>query len=151
VRTKTAYDHAVPAGNGIMVGVLARLYHLTGKPAYHDRARALTTAFSGEIARNYFPLSTLLNNAELLLSTVQIVIVGERGTAETGALLAAIHGVCQPNRVLQIIAPGEGLPKGHPADGKGQTDGKATAYVCRGATCSLPLTDPEELARALGG
>ena len=151
VRTKTAYDHAVPAGNGTMAGVLARLYHLTGKPAYRDRARALTMAFSGEIARNYVPLSTLLNNAELLLSAVQIVIVGERGTAETGALLAAVHGICQPNRVLQVIAPGDELPKGHPAQGKGLAGGKATAYVCRGATCSLPLTDPGELARALGG
>ena len=134
-----------------MAGVLARLYHLTGKPAYRDRARALTMAFSGEIARNYVPLSTLLNNAELLLSAVQIVIVGERGTAETGALLAAVHGICQPNRVLQVIAPGDELPKGHPAQGKGLAGGKATAYVCRGATCSLPLTDPGELARALGG
>ena len=33
-RTKTAHDAATPAGNGTMVGVLARLHHLTGEAAY---------------------------------------------------------------------------------------------------------------------
>ena len=37
-RTKTAHDAATPAGNGTMVGVLARLHHLTGEAAYLERA-----------------------------------------------------------------------------------------------------------------
>jgi uncharacterized protein YyaL (SSP411 family) len=55
-----------------------------------------------------------------------------------------------PNRVLSVIAPGASLPDGHPAAGKEQTDGAATAYVCVGPTCSLPLTQPQALARAIG-
>ena len=54
-----------------------------------------------------------------------------------------------PNRVLSVIAPGESPPDGHPATGKGQIDGVATAYVCVGTVCSLPLTDPAALADAL--
>src|SRR3546814_2188427 len=38
VRTKTAYDSAVPSGNGVMLGVLARLHYLTGQAAYRERA-----------------------------------------------------------------------------------------------------------------
>jgi uncharacterized protein YyaL (SSP411 family) len=41
VRTKTAGDNATPSGNGTMLGVLARLWHLTGEAAYRDRADAL--------------------------------------------------------------------------------------------------------------
>jgi uncharacterized protein YyaL (SSP411 family) len=41
------------------------------------------------------------------------------------------------------------LPNGHPASGKGTVDGKPTAYVCRGETCSLPVTDGAALMRLL--
>ena len=43
-----------------------------------------------------------------------------------------------------------GLPEGHPAQGKGQIDGAATAYVCRNMACGLPLTDAAGLRAALG-
>jgi uncharacterized protein YyaL (SSP411 family) len=150
VRTKTAYDSAVPSGNGTMVDVLARLYFITGSYHYRKRAEALVAAFSGELARNFFPLATLLNGNEMLSRALQIVVVGKRDSEDTRALLRAVYGACLPNRILQVVRPGEWLPESHPAAGKDQVDGKATAYVCHGATCSLPLTEPEELSRALG-
>jgi len=149
VRTKTAYDSAVPSGNGIMLAVLARLHLLTGKQPYRERADALAAAFSGELARNAFPLASFLSSADLLLAADQVVIVGQRGNDATDALLRRVAAHCLPNRILQVIAPGEALPAGHPAAGKGQVDGRATAYLCRGMTCSLPMTDPGQLAAAL--
>jgi uncharacterized protein YyaL (SSP411 family) len=53
------------------------------------------------------------------------------------------------NTLIQRISPEDTLPDGHPATGKGQQDGKATAYICVGRTCSLPLTDVAALAEAL--
>jgi uncharacterized protein len=47
------------------------------------------------------------------------------------------------------LAPGEVLPEGHPARGKGLIDGRAAAYVCEGPVCSLPLTEPQALLGAL--
>jgi len=134
--------------------VLARLFYLTGKPAYRERADALAAAFSGELTRNVFPLARFLNSAELLASATQVVIVGRRGEPATDALLAAVTKLCLPNRVLQVIDPDEALPAGHPAAGKGQvsstgTTPVATAYVCHGPACSLPITDPDALAKAL--
>ncbi len=128
---------------------LARLYYLTGQSRYCDRAEALAVAFSGELARNPLSLSTFLNGCEVLQRALQIVLVGARDAADTQDLLRAVHGVCLPNRILQVVAPGEALPTAHPAAGKGQLDGRATAYVCRGMSCSLPLTDAQELATAL--
>ena len=151
VRAKSAHDHALPAGNGTMVGVLARLFYLTGKSAYRDKAQELIAAFSGELSGNAFALSAFLNNAEFLARAVQIVIVGVRDAPGTQAFLSAVNGACLPDRVLQTTEPGAALPEAHPAHGKGQAEGKATAYVCRGQTCSLPLTDPAELTVALAG
>jgi uncharacterized protein YyaL (SSP411 family) len=144
-RTKTANDAAVPAGNGTMVGVLARLYYLTGKTAYRERADAIVAAFSGEVQRNFFPLATLINGNETLQRALQLVIRGTRDDAATTALLRAAHGVSLPNKVLAVVAPGAALPEGHPAAGKDMVGGKATAYVCEGPICSLPITDAAAL------
>ncbi len=150
VRTKTANDNAVPSGNGTMTGVLAKLYYLTGKAVHRERAEAVIAAFSGELQRNFFPLSTLLNGSELLQSAVQVVIVGERNAEDTCALLYTIYSTYTPLILLNLVPPGFELPADHPACGKGQTDGRATVYICRGQTCSLPITDAAELGRALG-
>jgi uncharacterized protein YyaL (SSP411 family) len=151
VRNKTASDNPTPSGNGVMVEVLARLWLLTGKDAYRQAADAVVTAFSGELARNFFPLSTLLNASEFLFAPVQIVLVGDRSESQAAAMLQALTRVSVPTRVIQTVAPGDPLPDGHPARGKPQKDGTATVYVCRGQTCSLPITEPDALAVALGG
>jgi len=149
VRTKNAADNAVPSGNGALVGVLARLYYLTGEERYRARADAIIAAFSGELQRSFFSLATLLNSNELLQTGQQVVIIGAPAAADTRALVAAVHGRSLPNRILSIIAPGERLPANHPAAGKTQANGVATAYVCRGATCSLPITAAAGLGQAL--
>ena len=148
-RTKTAHDAATPAGNGTMVGVLARLYFLTGEAAYRARAEALVRAFSGELERNFASLATLVNGSELPRRAVQIVVLGARRSADTRALLDAVFATSLPNRVLSVHAPGAALPAGHPAAGKGLHEGRATAYVCVGPVCSLPLTEAARLRAAL--
>ena len=148
VRTKTAFDNATPAGNGVVAGVLARLYYLTGEAVYRDRAEAVIRAFAGEVQRNLFPLSTLFNSAELLQRAVQVVLLPGADAEATAPLLAALNRRSRPNMTLQVLGDGAALPEGHPAAGKNARDGKATAYVCRGMTCSLPITDPDELDTA---
>jgi uncharacterized protein YyaL (SSP411 family) len=148
-RSKTANDSAVPAGNGTMVGVLARLFYLAGKTEYRDKADAIIATFAGEVARNFFPLATLINANELLQRAVQIVIRGERDAADTAALTRAVHDVSLPTKILSVIGTGASLPDGHPAAGKTAVRGTATAYVCEGPTCSLPITDPAALSADL--
>jgi uncharacterized protein len=144
-RVKTAADAAVPSGNGTLVGVLTRLALLTGDDAYRRRAEAIVAAFSGELSRNFFPLATLINGAELAHQPVQIVLVGARDDAAFAELSRAVYRVSLPNRVVQVVTPGEALPEAHPAHGKGLVDGRPAAYVCEGPVCSLPLTEPQAL------
>ncbi|MGQ0674979.1 MAG: thioredoxin domain-containing protein [Rhodospirillales bacterium] len=149
VRTKNASDNAVPSGNGTMVGVLARLWCLTGEDAYRERAEAVVLLFSGQVMRNFFPLATLLNNSGLLREPLQVAVVGPHGDPATQALWHALHGVSLPDAAVCQVAPDAALPPGHPAHGKGMVEGKPAAYVCRGPVCSLPLTEPEALKTAL--
>ncbi len=148
-RAKTAADAAVPAGNGTLVGVLTRLAILTGDEAYRDQADAIIRAFAGEVARNFFPLATLINNTELAQKPVQIVLVGAADDPKLAALRRAVYSVSLPRQIVQVVAPGEALPAAHPAYGKPLVGGKATAYVCEGPVCSLPIVESQELIDAL--
>jgi len=149
VRAKNAHDNATPSGNGVLLGVLARLAYLTGKAAHRERAEALLAAFAGEVNRNFFPLATLLCGNELLRNALQVVVVGKRGEPDCEALLRAVTRLCLPDRVLQVVDSQQKLPETHPAAAKIQQNAGAIAYICRGQSCSLPIGDPDALTKEL--
>ena len=129
--------------------MLTRLAIVTGDETCRHCAEAIVETFSGELGHNFFPLATLLNNAELLAEPVQIVIVGEPADPACAALRRSVYGVSLPNRVVVSLKPGEDLPADHPAHGKGLVDGRPAAYVCIGPVCSLPVTEPAKLVAQL--
>lgn len=151
VRSRSATDNAVPAGNGVMVEVLARLALLTGNEVWRERAEQLVSTFASAVASQAPSHATLLTGFDLLLNADQIVIVGDRGDPDTRAMLDTVFSVSLPNRVLQVVPDGAALPAGHPASDKTRVGGHATAYICHGRTCSLPITDASALRDALNG
>jgi len=42
------------------------------------------------------------------------------------------------------------LPAGHPAQAKIAAGTGSAAFICVGETCSLPVTDPEQIAATVG-
>jgi uncharacterized protein YyaL (SSP411 family) len=146
VRGKHCHDNAVPAGNGVLVGVFARLWALTGEARWHDKALAQVAAFAGELESNFFPLMSLLNGYETLQGAVELVIVGDPSEPATEALRRAVYGKSLPDKVVRRLTPDASLPSGHPATGKGLVQGKAALYVCRNLSCEAPVTDPAALA-----
>ncbi len=149
VRAKTATDSATPSGNGIMVQVLARLHYLTGEDRYRERAEATVAAFCGTIERTFANMTSLLAGYETLIAADQIAILADRADPATQDLLSVIGRTALPNRILTVVPAGTSLPENHPAFGKVQIDGRPTAYVCRGQTCSLPVTDADALRAML--
>ncbi|MET4698626.1 uncharacterized protein YyaL (SSP411 family) [Constrictibacter sp. MBR-5] len=142
VRPKSTADNATPGGSGTMAEVEARLWLLTGEMAWAERAGRTIASVSGEIERNFYPLATLINAAELLESGLQIVIAGADGA---DAMLRTVWSLSLPNAVVTLSDDRAPLPANHPAAGKGAVGGRATAYVCEGPVCSLPLTEPDAL------
>ncbi|MCW5771403.1 MAG: thioredoxin domain-containing protein [Rhodospirillaceae bacterium] len=148
VRPKTAHDHATPSGNGILLHVFARLFHLTGKDEYRRRADALIAAFSGELERNALAMPVLMTGQMLLENAVQLVVSGAAEDSATRLLLRAAWRAAQPNLVCQRVSDPKALPEGHPAKSKAGS-GTPAAYVCRGPVCSLPIRDSETLQAEL--
>jgi len=146
-RTRSVADNATPAANGVLISVLTKLSLLTGKTDYLTRADELVRAFAGELNRNIFPLGSYLAGLETRLWPMQVVLIGSHET--TAALRRTVFGLALPTRIVSLIEDGASLPEGHPAAGKRAVEGKPTAYVCLGPTCSLPITEPRDLASVL--
>lgn len=148
-RTKSGSDNATPSGNGLLVFALTKLAWITGDQTYSDRAEEIVRTFAGEMDRNFFPYSNVIEGAQFLKEGLQIVLIGARVDPALAALYQAAVHAPRVERVILVIEPGADLPAGHPASGKGLVDGKPAAYVCRGPVCSLPLTAPEVLVEEL--
>ena len=80
---------------------------------------------------------------------MQIVLIGTAADPAIKTLRRVVLDRSLPDRILLVVEPGQDLPAGHPAAGKGQVDGHATAYVCVGPVCQAPVTDPTALADLL--
>ena len=146
LRPRSSTDEATPSANSVMATNLVRLWRLTGDDAYRADADAILTA--APIAENLFAATGMLSALDLRLGAVDLVLVAPPGT-DDAPLREAARAAWTPNVVFTAITDAGALPEAHPAFGKAAIDGKATAYVCRGETCSLPVTEPEALAAVL--
>jgi len=149
VRLKSVEETAAPSGNGVMVGVLARLHALTGEAGYRVRAEEILAAFADRLTRRGITAATALNNSEALHRLAQVVVAGPPEAPETAALRRVVHRTYLPDRLAIMPPPGATLPEAHPAAGKLPADGGAAAFVCVGATCFPPVREPSALREAL--
>lgn len=136
VRTRTVFDSATPSGVGVLTGVFARLFWITGEARFGDRAESAIAALGGEALNGSPSTAALLNAAELLNAGVQVTLIGDSG--DTRALRQAALSIAEPNLVFAL-----------PKAGQEALDGKPTAYVCHGPICLAPVTEPAALLRAL--
>jgi len=143
VRTKPISDNATPPGNGTLVEVFARLFHLTGKEVYRANADEIIQTFILPKPEHRFSQASLMTGYQTLVDPVSIVLLGGND------LLPDIFNASLPHRILTLLQEGDVLPTCHPAHGKTAIDGKPTAYICKNGTCGLPITDSKTLSEAL--
>jgi uncharacterized protein YyaL (SSP411 family) len=148
-RIRSVFDVSQPCANGILPGVLAKLFMTTLDPAYRDRCNALIDAFSGELGRAYISMTSYINSLEFVTTGLQIVVIGPVTNPKTHELLSAVMGRALPNKMLMRLDPEQPLPEGHPAFGKTMDGGRPTAYICQRNSCSTPITNPVTLSQAL--
>jgi uncharacterized protein YyaL (SSP411 family)/aryl-alcohol dehydrogenase-like predicted oxidoreductase len=153
-RTREGHDGAIPNANAVAARVLARLGFHFGRADLRERSTAALRAYGRSIEGSPRAFSTTLSVVDLLLEgPVEVAIVGEPDAPGGEALLVEIARHYLPNRV---IAHGTGAPP--PEEGRelpllaGKTlvAGRAAVYVCRDFACQAPVTEPEDIARALG-
>lgn len=144
LRPKTADDTATPSGNGTMIGVLARLWLLTGENRYYSRAEEAARAFSGNLTERFLAMSTFLGNCYFLSSPASLVLSG-KGARE------AFRDILRKISVPRLVVMGLSgvIPPTHPAHSHHRGDGPPEAYACFGRTCRAPVGSGDELRELL--
>ena len=146
IRPFATTDDAMANPNAVMAENLVRLWLLTGNDAYRARADRCFAGLTPDIAADPFATAGLLNALDFRLDPITAIIVGP--PSERADLIAAIRNLPTRNVVLFVTESTAHLPPGHPAGNK--TANAAAVYLCRGETCSLPITDPNRLAEFFG-
>ncbi|RIK91864.1 MAG: hypothetical protein DCC71_24785 [Proteobacteria bacterium] len=148
-RPRAEPDGATPNAAGAAALALVRAAALTGRSDWEQVAlRVLrTNAYLVERAPAAFP--SFARAAALAERGVSVaVVVGDAVDPATRALAAQARRVLAPEDGVVVAAPGAQPAALDPAwlAGRDAIGGRATAYVCRGTTCSLPVHDPDALA-----
>ena len=127
--------------------LLLRLYYLTGREVYLQRAETVLRSYYDAMLSQPFGFAHMLCALDLYLrKPKEIVVIGNRKDANIAELINRIHSIYLPNKTLQLAGPDESLEKISPLlRGKTQLDGKPTVYVCQNFTCSAPVTTWDEL------
>lgn len=151
VRTKDAYDHAIPSGASVAARLLLRLGSLVD-PKYAAPAEAAVEAIAREAAENPMGMSSAVCLVDRVArGSVEVVLVGPRQSQATRELARIAHRAPLTDRVLAWADPADASAAdacGLLAQGKPSRPEPA-AYVCRGRACSLPISDPNDLGRRL--
>jgi uncharacterized protein YyaL (SSP411 family) len=154
-RPRSDHDGATPHSTGLAVFGLLRTANLAGREDLQQIADRVidTHAFALERMPEAFP--TLARAVLARAQGVSVaVIVGEPSDPRTAALADRARRVLLPEDAVLVVAPGAPAPAGVAAswlEGRVPVDGRPTAYVCRGRSCSLPAVDPKALAPLDGG
>ena len=149
-RNKTAYDGAIPSGNGAAALVFSRLARLTGKESWRAAAKLQGSWLAGAAEQvpsgHSFAMLTFL---EELWPSAELVCAGQEAPVElrqflgtyTGAPLSVLVKVPQTRQALSELAP---FTVEYPIPGQG-----TQYYLCTGGACMRPTEDLAELKARL--
>ncbi len=136
-RPESNHDGAIPSGAAVATECLLRVGLIAGDARALDVAERYLAGRCPLAVEQPFAASRLLAALDLYLHGMEVVVTGGDGAGE---LLAAARRVYAPTRM--IAGP---WAQASILDGKQAEGGQARAYVCRGQTCSAPVTDPGAL------
>lgn len=145
VRTKSLYDLAVPSGNSVAASDLLRLYHLTQKNDYLEKAEQIMKSGATSSAENPFGFGQLLTAIYLYVKKpIEITVRTTDNIGEGQKMARWINKQFMPNAITAIIENQSQLSRlqeypffsGTNSARTSQTD---YAVICRNFTCSVPI------------
>jgi uncharacterized protein YyaL (SSP411 family) len=150
VRDKPTYDQSIPSGNAGAALALLRLFYLTGEADYFNVAERALQFTAGAMEDHAFGCGNLIAATDFYLEgAVEVVLFAFPDQAEE--IFSRLHRCDLPNKVIHWVRPDRqdaaNLPQ--PVRGKAQIDGKPTVYLCRRGTCSPPMTEWDDIQKAL--
>jgi hypothetical protein len=151
VRAKDPFDHAIPSGTAVAIRALQRLGTLADATYAETAQRELSRMARAAVENPFGFGQTVCNLDREIRGSVDVVLVGARGDARTHALARTAFASYMPNRTLAWLDPHDDASRtacAALAEGKPAKD-TPVAYVCRGRTCSLPVSSPDALEKLL--
>jgi hypothetical protein len=147
VRPASTQDDATPNPNALAAENLVRLATLSGDESWRAKADRLFEGLLPFAQQNFFGHLALLNALDARLRLAEVVVVG--ADARAGELVAAALRIPFLDRVVLRAPSASTLADAHPAQEKIRSARDSAAFVCVGATCSLPVTDAETIAETI--
>jgi uncharacterized protein len=155
VRKKEIYDGAIPSCNSIAFENLVRLGHLTGDALYEQLASELSRTFASPVNQSPSAHAWFLCALDGAIGPFHdMVIVGERDDENTKSMINGLWEQYLPYVMIVFKPLNEDdhllarlAPFTRDLD---SPVGKATAYICTGHSCALPLTDMHPILELLG-
>ena len=152
-RSKPVFDGSTPSGNSEAIMALLRLHAYTGEERYFEQAERALKLFRPLMEKQPFAFARMLAAVDFYLQgPKEIVLVGERDSAEFRQWAERLGLRHLPNRALFAIEPGAspaGVVLPEQVRGKSQIEGRLTAYLCHDHVCSPPQTTIEGLEAEL--
>lgn len=149
LRTKNDYDGAEPSGNSVAVENLYRLFTITAKAEYRERAELTIAAFSGRLAQYPYTMPSLLAAATWQLRpAAEIVVSGSLSTTAYRATRSMLATYYLPHTVM-MYATAENKHLADFAQNLAGNDGTFTIYYCHRQVCELPVHSAVELESLL--
>ncbi len=154
LRTKEAYDGAIPSGNSVAALDLLRLGRLTARPEFEALASKLMKAFSADVTSMPGGHSFMLISLDFALGPHREIIIAEGDDSAASDMLRAVYSRFLPGKVMvkrpaseedaapllalaPFLAPHRAI------------EGKTAAYVCTDYACQAPVTSVEDLEALL--
>jgi len=151
---KPIYDGALPSGNSVALWDLTRLSRMTARKDYAERVEKIIHTFSHQVAEAPQAFAMFLVGFDHFQGpSREIVIVGDRDSEDTKALIRAVDRHYLPRHSILLRNMRNGASPidqvvGHLSSYE-MREGKATAYVCENFSCRNPVTDPAQLLELL--
>ena len=145
LRPHSTSDDATPNPNAVAAQNLVRLAILAGDDKWRAKADRLMEGILSAVERNLFGHVALLNALDLRLRGVEIVATGSDAERFAQAALKLPY----LDRVVLRIASAANLPASHPAQERLKAADASAAFVCVGERCSLPVTEPSQIAASV--
>jgi hypothetical protein len=147
-RPKDLVDSATPSANASATLALLTLGRLLDNAVYYQHGEAVLRLLRGGMLQSPGAFTHLLNALDFYLAPArEVAIVGDLAAPETQALLATVNGYYLPNMLLAAAPVDDAAAQAMLPllTGRGQIEGRATAYVCENFACQLPVTTVEAL------
>jgi uncharacterized protein YyaL (SSP411 family) len=148
-RPRSDHDGATPHSAGLALIGLLRSATLSGRRELRAIAERVLRTHAFALERAPFSLPTLARAAAWAERELAVAVVIGGDADPRGELLArAARRALGPEDAVVVAAPGAASALLDPSwlQGKTLAAGAPAVYVCRGVTCSLPVSDPAALA-----